>query len=274
MIRTTRSCLLAAALAAATAAAPSQGEVIVSWGPAGDIVTGNINISEGKNDTSIDFDAFTSPSSPAYYPNDAGKTPDFYAATVASYGGSVVPVANWRIDNVSPRDRVFSNYNGPSGTNSNNVLEHIMLWNKPQFLNGGDGNPADLTGMSLEVDGNTGTAFARFVVEVNDTTYFASERFTEASNMTLTASFSDTSSLNWFSYNPEVDFTVFGPAVPSPDFSNVTSVGLYYGNERVGQFNQAYFYALEATADVVIPEPASLALVGLGGLLCLGRRRG
>lgn len=248
---------------------------IVSWGPSGDIVTGDVGMAGSSGSTQLSFDSYASPAvGPNYYSNNAGKTPNFYAAIVGSVdGGALQSTNNWRIEN-GTTDSVWANLNGPTGTGTV-VTQSIYVWDKADFINGGDANPAELTGMSYTVDNNTGTLTTRWVVELDDSNFYISDAESQSTSVPWENSFTDPTTINWNNYDPASDFTAVGSAasLTASDFENVTAVG-FYMQSQTGRYNQQWFTAFEAEA-ATIPEPTTYGML-MGGLLlglAIARRR-
>lgn len=227
-------------------------------------------MSVGKNTTAFSFDTPSSPAQgPSYYPDATGKTPTFYAATIAVNDDGPKNLGNWRLDDSNP-DRIFSNNNEAVGYSGNNDIHQITMWKKDSFLNGGDSNPVSLTSdtsLSVSTSGNSGGSIARFVIQENDTTYYVSDLAPSIGGNTF--EISDPTSVDWFVYNPESDYLAIG-ALATPTFNNITGVGSYTIRDNSGRFTQHYYTAFEAYG--VIPEP-SYSIIGLGVLVFAVQRR-
>ncbi len=248
--------------------------VLVSWGPADDIVSSSPNMSVGRGSLSVDLNTYSSPSGAGYYANDAGKTPDFYAATVAEVtttSTTTTPNPNFRISDASPNDQIFLAVNGPVDTDSS-FLQGIVLWKRNDFLNGADTSSFSMTGMTATLSTNGGSLSSRWVVQSGGNFYASA---LDAGNNSPSFA-SNPESVSWIDYDPTVDFTDFTGAAAglvAADFDDLEAVGLYV-EEGKGRFNQVRIVAFEVTGDVtVIPEPSAFLGLLTGFLVLMSVRR-
>lgn len=271
-----KSILLIPLVATTVAAVSLEAQTtIVMWGPAEDIVSSSQNLTVGKNATSVNLSTKTSPDQGAdYYPNDTGATPEFYAAIIAQEDGIDNNINNWRVQPATPDDYIFANNNAAEGfTGTNNVFS-ILLWQKSSFLAGGDTIDVELNGMSVSVDGNAGTAFGRFVIQLDNASFYVSQQYEQVGNTFNTFSFTDPSAVTWYNYDPvNSDFRTIGSEAAITDFSNVTTAGAFVQNNVDGRFAQLWVRDFQMVGT--IPEPAAYAFL-FGATVAIGtlvRRR-
>jgi len=275
----TSLCLAMCATASAT--------VVISWGPAGDIVNSSQNLANAQEGVrTISFSSFVTPAVGAgYYPNNAGKTPEFYGATYSTQTINSIVSSDqgnnaWRI-NESGTDQIFSAKNGAASEPTLIVdLYSGYSWTKSEFLAGADTAPnVTLNSISATVgdNGSGSSTNYRFFVELNGTDWYVSDTSFGEGNNTL----SNPASQTWLDYDPETDFSDVSGSVASlsaSDFDNLTGVGIFTHSASASagnRFVQTHFTQFEVDASFV-PEPSTYALItGLvvAGLLVLRRRR-
>lgn len=240
--------------------------VVVSWGPATDIVTTNTNLTFNKDSVVVNFSQFSSPTSVNYYPNDAGKTPDFYGASKGFNQDGDFNVT-WRINENASGDSIWSSISNSGATQTD--VHQIAIWTIDEFINAGSATEVSLVSMAAVKQQNTGNHVTRFVVRLGATDFYVSEIVTGNS-----PSLPDPTTVDWFSYDPTTNFTSIGAlaSLAPADFQTMTAAGVYLHNSVGGAFNQSRLMSFEVMA---VPEPGTYALLlGVLGLgLVLVRRR-
>lgn len=245
------------ALSATLTAFVSLADVIVSWGNgATDIVTANsANLPAG---TSLNLGSYANPAVGAnYYPNyvSEGATPYFYAATdgVRAYVRNAT----------TPGDSLYTVLTVGVGQGA------IFLWDKAGFWGGASdaASTVDLTGMTVNITDNAGSTASsvRFVIRLG-TDFYVSGTSGEG-----TTDIADPSTLNWYNYDV-ANYKTIGSAVTLTDFSNLTAAGLYLTATSTGS-SIAISVNNFGVSGTVIPEPATVGLLGLGTLVSLLLRR-
>lgn len=248
---------------------------VVSWGPDSTIKSsGQDNLSVNNGSRAVNFGSFSSPTQgPSYYPNDTGKTPDFYGASFSILRSDGVPnptdtIQNttWRVvDNGgSDPDLLLNNTpNGPAGDSGyDNEVHTAYIWTENEFLTMAN----SLTGMALaNSDNGSGTSTeVRFLIRLG-VDFYASEVFGESSSL----SFADPSTVTWNAYDPTTDIADFSAgAAPLTDFTDLTAAGFYVTSSG-GRFIRNTSSFFEVTA---VPEPSAICLTCLA-MLALGTRR-
>lgn len=256
-----------------------HGQVIVSWGAAEDIVTGQVGTIGGEGSQSIDFGTPSNPTiGPGYYPNNEGKNPVFYLASYAPVTGGL----DVRLLNGTPDEfrLAMSDNSAPQEVEGTIAL----VWTKDGdgtdfgFLNGGDTLPTSLVSLDATFGTNgssvPGGSTFRWVIRLDDTFYAS-----ESSPGGPAKSLPDPGAIDWFSYSPDSDISVFGSTAESiASFENVTAVGFAFEFSQTSSGNIFIIPELRSfTAEgAVIPEPSSAFLLGavsILGVLVYRRRR-
>lgn len=209
-----------------------------------------------------------------YLANDAGGVTDLSANTTNP--ANVVPATTTRpaYGFTAPRtDTDFSTADGPS----------VMFTTEPGAI-----DIATLEALSVEVnaDGSGGDpAVGRLAIRIGSQWYASEATTTSTSNngpdgafvdFSINAGFTDGN--NWRLLTATTggtsqttttgEITVAGSVVGGTLSGNIDAFGIYAANGNGGDHFRITNYEISA-----IPEPASLALLGLGGVLMLGRRR-
>jgi hypothetical protein len=118
----------------------------------------------------------------------------------------------------------------------------------------------------------TGTANARWVVVANGTTYLSESSFNPGGSSTTTLNDPDT--INWAAWNPSADMT-FGSLsyiTLGSSLNNITLAGVAVNYTAADSAGSGRYILQQFTADV-IPEPATVGMLGLGALITLALRR-
>ena len=260
---------IVAIIVAACVANTAHAKLMVDWG--GDYVTATQNFSNGSGNLThggfIGGDPILI--SPASGYN--GTSADFYGLTRQDFvtGGN----ANSRpqVENVGSNDRIQIKSDFAAG-------EALLLWRQGDFLNGlNTGNVGfDATStVSMNINSyanfNPGRVVIRLQGGSNDGYYISDET---PFNGTGAKSASPTG-LTWRAYDPATDLDGVAGTITNIVFggqiANVTEVG-FFVEDNVSSDADAFRLDSFEVSGVVIPEPASLALMGLGGLLMLRRR--
>lgn len=251
-------------------------DAVVAWGPSPNYVTGHTN-AIGLSDGAVSFSDTSARNPTGIYP---GEQPSgtFYGGAVSTNPGGIT---YWRISN------------GATGANdtitfcaqlaSGETATAIHLWNKTDFLAGHNGaQPVKVSSFSATLNhtgANTSTmsGIARWVVRVGNS-YYVSDTFATSNVSFSQYSLSDPSSVSWFSLTPSVSLTAIGAQWTSPDFSNVTSVGIWQQLSAKGSVSVAAgnIAAFTVTAAAPVPESASVALLAgvlVAGIAVLARRK-
>lgn len=262
------------ALSVASLAPVLNAVTVVSWGPGTDIVpNGDENMSFGKDTVSVNFTSYSNPTvGPDYYPNNTGKTPNFYGATRGISEGSPF-ITGWRVDDDPTNNRLFASLNANPSTSTE--MHAIYIWTKNDFLEGSGAPNVSLDGISYSGSKNTGATSIRYVIELYDSTFYVSGEDNPAGG-TFSGGFVDPTTLNWFNYDPTTDFTSIGSSasLSASDFDNLTAAGIYMLNTVGGPFNQIRLHAFSVDATI-IPEPSTYAAMAGAATLLAGmiRRR-
>lgn len=240
-----------------TATALPAATTLVHWGESGGD-TGIVSVNQaGTEDATYVAGNSDNPNvGTNYYNSSTGRTPTFNAA--GSTGSLVV-------QNRTDGDRV--QYEGASGITS------MLAWEGgTHMLN----SPAGLTLGTFSIEavqrngfGTGGTV--QFLFEDSADQWHVSQSFAvtskdEAAYDSYTQS---AAALSWNLFTPHSSGTATIGAVSAPSFDSVQSVGFYTTatSTSVAAVGVGYFSVTS------VPEPSSAALLGLGGLALILRRR-
>ncbi|AHF94554.1 hypothetical protein OPIT5_20365 [Opitutaceae bacterium TAV5] len=217
-----------------SAAARAENVSLVAWGESPDFVTSNQNTQRSSSSGEIPFSLAT-PITPA----DGYDDTLFYAGIKAigtgglNYGAKIV---NDDPYNGGGND-TFVFGRTATGAQSGDQVTGVFIWKRSDFrtLATPVSNPLTVEKLTFRgrVNGTVSSARARFVLKSGDS-YIISD------NMGLNTSYTSTpkvlsnlSSVNWYSYDP-ADINTIGPAVGSPDFTNIDGVGLFLTATNAG----------------------------------------
>ena len=242
--------------ALAAMAITSQAATIVKWGESGGdttIVTGNGNGTVSTTYTG----SYINPAdgSSGYSTSVAGQTREYYGAI--SQTGSVFGIVSLAGGDQIQMVKNFSN-NGGS-------LDSMVAWESPDFLTS-DRELASLT-MEFETRGGNGST-ANYLIETTAGWYQSVQTFTDDNLTTINTNIGD---LTWTA------FTGFGitdtTGGAGADTDNIVSVGAYFNSSIDAGGGNWTGAKLQYFEVIAVPEPSSTALLGLGGLALILRRR-
>lgn len=149
----------------------------------------------------------------------------------------------------------------------------LLLWKKEAFLNNGDSQTvnieaADSFSVNLLTFAGTSRSL-RFAIILDGTNYVSNTQTTANGAQTFTVASSNTS---WRTVSTDGNYTV-GSTPTTLDLKDIDAVGLYWDMARTGNQTAVRFDDFQVDATVV-PEPATISLVVIGGgVLSLVLRR-
>lgn len=250
--------------------------VAVSWGPSPNYVGGHTN-GAGLAGGLVPFSDTVARNPGAPYPNGQSSG-TYYGGAISDNAGGITV---WRISNGASGGNDAISFGSPlNGTPATpERATALYVWKKEDFLSGFNTRTTTITSLTATLQhtgsGSLLTGNARWVVVV-DGSYYVSDAFaTTTSQAQYTLSALD--SVGWFNLIPSTSLSTIGTQWATPDFSNVTGVGLWYQLTGVGSIATAAgsIYQFEAGA-IAIPEPAHVALVAgalASGLMLFARRK-
>jgi hypothetical protein len=119
-----------------------------------------------------------------------------------------------------------------------------------------------------------GAAEARWVVVANGTTYLSESTITLGTIAGTVNTNNNPDEINWAAWNPGADMTFGSLSYTNlgSSLNNITLAGVAVDYSAAGADAGGRYYLQGFTADV-IPEPATVGMLGLGALLTLALRR-
>ncbi len=243
--RMTLAATLITILSVSVTTIPATGATIVAWG--GDYIgsaNSGDNLTAGGWNAGLDrFNSIT----PAAY-------------TGPEIGGRLSGTnTNTEMINVSPRDRI----------DIKGISWALVLFQKNTFLEQGDLQQVNFDGGSqVEINVNTeANRVNRLVIRSGSNYYISGDIITGTGSKMFTPT-----TVEWFNYDPINDATTIGSAttvVSNGQISDITAVGVFSANPSG---SEAFRFDRFQVTGAIIPEPTSLALLALGGLLMVPRR--
>jgi hypothetical protein len=121
----------------------------------------------------------------------------------------------------------------------------------------------------------SGTGEARWVVVANGTTYLSSSTF-NPSGLNITTTLDNPDAINWAAWTPGADMTFGSLSYTNlgSSLNNITLAGVAVNyTAAASDTGTGSRYVLSGFTADVIPEPATVGMLGLGALLTLALRR-
>ncbi|MEM6551201.1 MAG: PEP-CTERM sorting domain-containing protein [Planctomycetota bacterium] len=288
--------LLAAALAvpALLTAQHASAALVVNFGSnayVDDPGSGNLNVAlQSSQGVFVDVGSPTTvspdPSSTAYNGDGPGADNSRFYGGYGLFGGGNrflgTSVITANPGSVSDTIRIQA---GNSNNGQPNDLVFLQLFDNDDFLNGGDNSFVSLDSTSsfsaaASGNNNSGTRELRFVVKQGGSFYVSNDFTYNNPNFNLPGT-QDFDDLSWFEYDPASSLLyTSGTAEFTGTFDDVEALGVYVTAGRPGTGTGAggllrlHYRSFSVNATLTpIPEPGSLALLGLAGLALLPRRR-
>ena len=177
-------------------------------------------------------------------------------------------------------NRWQANTNGRLANNdqTNSVVDTFLVFRKDQFLNGGDALTVSFDSNSVFNTDVSALGRVQRVAIKQGGQWYLSEGSTGNGQFELT-DFNNNSAngKRWAAINPTAtDFDVLEDTgsltFNAVDFTDVQAVGLVAQANRGGSGNYVRLNDFSVTGTIVIPEPASIILLGLGSLMLLCQR--
>lgn len=262
-----------AVLAAALFFAPSAfaSDTIVAWGPSSNYVGGHTS-GVGLSSGAVAFsDTVSRNPTIGNYPNSQSSGTFYGGAASTNASGLTV----WRVSNGASGANDAITFAGQLGTGD--TATALYVWKKEDFLASYDIRSAQATAFTTTLQhtgaGATLTGSARWVVKVADAYYVSAAFSTTTAAVQYTLS--DPASVSWFSLNPATSLTAVGAQWATPDFSDISGVGIWWQLAATAPVTLAAGNVSEFVVTA-IPEPSSAAfLVGgfIGGVALIARPR-
>ena len=173
---------------------------------------------------------------------------------------------------VGGANRLAINANvGSGGSRSTGVV----FWDKNDFLAGNTDSDEvrfDASGsLSMFIPNVTDATDYRWVIRNGDVFYVSNAKLSADTTNIL----SGTDSVLWAEWDPSIDFTIIpssGYTTSTLDFTDVTAIGIYFDASRPNAIGRFRIDGFVANLNVV-PEPATLAMLGIGMAVVFGARK-
>ncbi len=240
---------------------------------------------DGSSDDRVGSIAFGTEFSP---PNSVNwNTPAGKSGGVIKYGTSVANInsatdPSLGVNRISTADIIQAG-NG-AGTTAMR-LASAWYWEKASFLNGASAasglaftNAASSLSAYFNNGGTPTTGFSRrgnFLVENGSTWYISADEFgSTGGSFAINAA-----TAQWYVFDPAAgtlfwDRAAMGTAVSGSTFTNIQAMGLYVQHELInGTTINAALQGFSSFQATVIPEPATIGMLGLGAAAMLLVRR-
>jgi len=246
-----------------------------------------VNINHGKNEikyngdynfdgveddrmTSVAFGTVFTPPNSANWTTVPGKS----NGTIY-HGVSLAVLGKQSIDPTISIDRIASNNRIQIGntTIAGETLSQAVAiyWTAADFLNGQAAKLADeAAGLSVTLNSTGSRPNVRFMVQAGGQWYVS------ASSSQTTFSINGATS-DWYAFDPTakrlfLNESSLGTAVSGSSLGDITAAGVY-GQATAYSGSSPSLFGMDALQITVIPEPATIGMLGLGALATLLFRR-
>ena len=275
MIRTALACLTTAALAT-----PSFGSPLIDFN--GDLIPdpGTAQRAEDVSTATQRGFSFDDSASGRFF-DSSYRQAEFSGGVLLGAGPDGVLASTFGVALLPDDDRWVANTNGRDTNNdsTNTVIDAFLVFRKDQFLGGGDTLTVAFDSATTITTSVGALGRSQRVAVKQGGQWYLSEASTSGGNFSLT-DFNDNAAAGkgWAPISPSAtDFDVLedisGLTFGAIDFTDVEAVAAVVQANRGGSGNFIQLNDFTVDQVLLIPEPASLLLVGMGGALMLTRRR-
>lgn len=266
--------------------ATAHAGIVASFGNA-DVVTGNKAVTPTIVESTGDFDGDADATDYRYLAafDDATPIPFSSYTGPALVGGALLETYDGATDAAAfgalPRHimrndgaddfyrfQILAGSPIPADVQSRAAVAVMML--KDQFIGDAATNPVEGNSLSIQTAIIEGLDSTYLLVQNGGTYYVSKTNFDAVSDTLITTDFSG----DWAVWDQSLDFDVASAAVAAVTFDDIQGVGIL-GQTLVPADPENYLLNIDTiTLDGnVVPEPTTLALLGLGGLMVARRRR-
>lgn len=275
MIRIALACLTTAAIAT-----PSFGSPLIDFN--GDLIP-DPGTAQRAEDVSTAIQrgfSFDDSASGRFFDSSYGQV-EFSGGVLLGAGPDGVLASTFGVALLPDDDRWVANTNGRDTNNdsTNTVIDAFLVFRKDQFLGGGDTLTVAFDSATTITTSVGALGRSQRVAVKQGGQWYLSEASTSGGNFSLT-DFNDNAAAGkgWAPISPSAtDFDVLedisGLTFGAVDFTDVQAVAAVVQANRGGSGNFIQLNDFTVDQVLLIPEPASLLLVGMGGALMLTRRR-